>query len=91
MKSETDCFYGLISTGLFEQGYLTVTPEYTLDVSDRLRHDYHNGRSYYPLRGSPISIPAARDRASDSRFPRLAQSERLFAIERVMEFATASS
>jgi putative restriction endonuclease len=43
---------------LFEQGYLTVTPEYTLDVSDRLRHDYHNGRSYYPLRGSPISIPA---------------------------------
>jgi len=44
---------------LFEQGYLTVTTEYTLDVSDRLRHDYHNGRSYYPLRGSPISIPAA--------------------------------
>ena len=44
---------------LFELGYLTVTPKYTLDVSDRLRHDYHNGRSYYPLRGSPISIPAA--------------------------------
>src|SRR6058998_2366472 len=36
---------------LFEQGYLTVTPEYTLDVSDRLQHDYHNGKSYYPLRG----------------------------------------
>jgi putative restriction endonuclease len=43
---------------LFEQGYLTVTPDYTLEVSDRLRHDYHNGRSYYPLRGSSISIPA---------------------------------
>ena len=43
---------------LFEQGYLTVAPDYTLEVSDRLRHDYHNGRSYYPLRGIPISIPA---------------------------------
>jgi len=42
---------------LFEQGYLTVTPDYTLEVSDRLRHDYQNGRSYYPLRGTRISIP----------------------------------
>jgi putative restriction endonuclease len=43
---------------LFEQGYLTVTPKYTLEVSDRLRADYHNGRSYYPLRGTRISLPA---------------------------------
>jgi HNH endonuclease len=42
---------------LFEQGYLTVTPNYTLEVSDRLRHDYQNGRSYYPLRGTRISVP----------------------------------
>ncbi len=42
---------------LFEQGYVTVTPDYTLEVSDRLRHDYQNGRSYYPLRGAPISVP----------------------------------
>jgi putative restriction endonuclease len=42
---------------LFEQGYLTVTPDYRLEVSDRLRHDYHNGRSYYPLRGTCISVP----------------------------------
>lgn len=44
---------------LFEQGYLTVTPKYALEVSDRLRDDYHNGRSYYPLRGTRISLPAA--------------------------------
>jgi putative restriction endonuclease len=43
---------------LFEQGYVTVTPEYVVQVSDRLRHDYHNGRSYYPLRGKRISVPA---------------------------------
>ena len=42
---------------LFEQGYLTVTPEYNLEVSDRLRHDYQNGRSYYPMRGTRISVP----------------------------------
>ena len=42
---------------LFEQGYLTVMPDYTLQVSDRLRDDYHNGRSYYPLRGTRISMP----------------------------------
>jgi putative restriction endonuclease len=34
-----------------------VTPNYTLEVSDRLRHDYQNGRSYYPLRGTRISVP----------------------------------
>jgi len=43
---------------LFEQGYVTVTPGYALEVSDRLRDDYHNGRSYYPLRGTRISVPA---------------------------------
>jgi putative restriction endonuclease len=42
---------------LFEQGYVTVTPDYALEVSDRLRHDYQNGRSYYPLCGTPISMP----------------------------------
>src|SRR5204863_7930442 len=42
---------------LFEQGYLTVTPDYTLEVSDRLRDDYQNGRRYYPLRGALISVP----------------------------------
>ena len=44
---------------LFEQGYLTVTPKYRLEVSDRLRDDYHNGKSYYPLRGTRISVPAS--------------------------------
>lgn len=42
---------------LFEQGYLTVTPNYTLKIGDRLRDDYHNGRSYYPLRGTQIAVP----------------------------------
>ena len=43
---------------LFEQGYMTVTPDYVLNVSGRLRDDFHNGKSYYPLRGTRISMPA---------------------------------
>jgi putative restriction endonuclease len=44
---------------LFDKGYLTVTPEHQLEVSSRLREDYHNGRSYYPLQGTQLQIPVA--------------------------------
>lgn len=49
---------------LFDQGYLTVTPGYRLEVSERLREDYSNGRSYYPLQGKQLlNVPASqRDR-----------------------------
>lgn len=43
---------------LFEQGYVTVTHDHVLQVSSRLRIDYQNGRSYYPLHGARISVPA---------------------------------
>jgi putative restriction endonuclease len=42
---------------LFDTGYVTVTPELCLEVSPRLREDYRNGRSYYPLHGSRLSVP----------------------------------
>lgn len=44
---------------LFEQGYLTVTPNFQLEVSGRLRQDYQNGHSYYPLHGKQIALPPA--------------------------------
>ena len=44
---------------LFDQGYVTITPDYRLEVSARLKQDYRNGRSYYPLLGSSVSVPAA--------------------------------
>ena len=37
---------------LFDQGYVTITPEHRLEVSPRLKEDYQNGRSYYPLHGA---------------------------------------
>ena len=45
---------------LFDWGYLTVTADHRLEVSPRLREDYHNGRSYYPLHGQEIRVPAVR-------------------------------
>jgi len=46
---------------LFDQGYLTITTEHRLEVSHRLRQDYDNGRSYYPLHGSKLALPRRGD------------------------------
>lgn len=43
---------------LLEQGYVTITTSHVLEVSGRLREDYQNGRSYYPLHGSQITVPS---------------------------------
>jgi putative restriction endonuclease len=42
---------------LFDKGYLTVTPARHLEVSARLRADFSNGRSYYPLHGQALRLP----------------------------------
>ena len=44
---------------LFDKGYITVSPEMHLEVSARLRSDYQNGRTYYPLHGEALRVPAA--------------------------------
>jgi putative restriction endonuclease len=41
---------------LFDVGYLTVTPELKLEVSPRLREEWHNGREYYAHHGQPLSF-----------------------------------
>lgn len=50
---------------LFDQGYVTVTRDRRLEVSNRLRVDYRNGRSYYPLHGRPISVPGRPEEQPD--------------------------
>jgi putative restriction endonuclease len=44
---------------LFDKGYITVTPELRLEVSKRLKEEFHNGRTYYPLHGSSLRPPVA--------------------------------
>ncbi len=51
---------------LFDKGYLTVTADHCLEVSARLRTEYSNGRSYYPLHGMKLRLPESReDRPGD--------------------------
>ena len=42
---------------LFDMGYVSVSPDHRFHVSKRLRADFENGRSYYPLDGKTIQLP----------------------------------
>ena len=42
---------------LFDQGYVTVTPDHRVRVSRRLKADFDNGEPYYPLAGQRIWLP----------------------------------
>lgn len=42
---------------LFDRGYVTVDENLRFVVSDRLRADFENGRSYYGLHGSRLALP----------------------------------
>jgi putative restriction endonuclease len=44
---------------LFDRGYLTVTPDYSVEVSRRLKEEFDNGKEYYALNGRRILLPDA--------------------------------
>lgn len=47
---------------LFDRGYITITPDYRIEVSRRLKEEFENGRSYYPFHGHPLShLPPVLD------------------------------
>lgn len=47
---------------LFDRGYITVTPEYRIEVSRHLKEEFENGHSYYPFDGQRLShLPALED------------------------------
>ena len=46
---------------LFDRGYLTVTPEYRVEVSGRIREEFDNGKEYYAIHGQSIHIPEAME------------------------------
>jgi len=50
---------------LFDRGYVTVTRDYEVRVSRRLREDYDNGKVYYQRDGERIWTPAAPYPAPD--------------------------
>jgi putative restriction endonuclease len=53
---------------LFDTGYATVTQDLHLEISARLREDYRNGRSYYPLQGAHVQVPRISSHQPDKAF-----------------------
>lgn len=41
---------------LFDRGYLTVTRDYRVEVSRRIKEQFQNGRDYYPLHGQRLIV-----------------------------------
>jgi putative restriction endonuclease len=42
---------------LFVRGYLTVSPDYRVEVSRRLKDEFDNGKEYYTLHAKTILLP----------------------------------
>ncbi|MEZ5308279.1 MAG: HNH endonuclease [Pyrinomonadaceae bacterium] len=42
---------------LFDAGYITVTPEYRIEVSKRIKEEFKNGRDYYKFHGETMRDP----------------------------------
>jgi putative restriction endonuclease len=47
---------------LFDHGYITITPDYHIEVSPQLKREFSNGRYYYPFDREPLNhVPARPD------------------------------
>lgn len=44
---------------LFDRGYITVTPDYRVEVSRRIKEEFENGHEYYSVHGKQIVLPGA--------------------------------
>jgi putative restriction endonuclease len=45
---------------LFDNGYITVTKDYKVEISKRIKEEFENGREYYKFHGSSlISLPSS--------------------------------
>lgn len=42
---------------LFDQGYVTVTPSMTFEVSRKIKEEFENGRDYYRMQGTKLWLP----------------------------------
>lgn len=51
---------------LFDLGYVTVTADLRLQVSERLRGDFENGRTYYPFHGAQVAVPSTANLHPDA-------------------------
>ncbi len=55
---------------LFDRGYMTVTPGHRIEVSSRIKEEFHNGKEYYRLHGETMRLPEYGDRRPSAEFLR---------------------
>ncbi|MGH9713927.1 MAG: HNH endonuclease [Candidatus Acidiferrales bacterium] len=53
---------------LFDRGYITVTPEYRVEVSHRIKEEFANGHEYYAEHGKIIAIPGETTQRPSSEY-----------------------
>ena len=54
---------------LFDDGYITVTPEHKIEVSSRIREEFSNGREYYQYHGKPLAVtPSLKENRPSSLY-----------------------
>jgi putative restriction endonuclease len=62
---------------LFDLGYMTVTPDYKVVVSQRIKTEFENGRDYYALHGRELAnLPARVNERPDKDYLRWHNTER---------------
>ena len=50
---------------LYDQGYVTVSPDHKFKVSPLLREGWNNGKVYYAFNGKTIQLPDEKDQLPD--------------------------
>jgi putative restriction endonuclease len=46
---------------LFDTGYITITKDYRVEVSKRIKEEFENGKEYYQYHGSNLSYLPTRE------------------------------
>jgi putative restriction endonuclease len=56
---------------LFDDGYITVTEDFKVEVSKRIEEEFHNGKEYYRHRGKPlVVVPGTMNERPSAEFLR---------------------
>jgi putative restriction endonuclease len=53
---------------LFDAGYITITPDYRVEASQRMHDDFNDGENYMRLRGTSIAVPDRSEERPDRAF-----------------------
>jgi putative restriction endonuclease len=54
---------------LFDKGYLTITPDFFIEISQRIKLEFENGRDYYKFHGNQLlTLPTLLDQRPNPKF-----------------------